>query len=114
MTNNTLEKYPVVSKNGIEYLAELDTFKNSDKELILTVTLFVKVKYKLLWMDREQFVEVHSSFYTENGLQDYVEAIKDTVDDYELKVKCENEIKKQQEEAKERNKKQLEEWDGVC
>ena len=109
-----LEKFPVVSKNGIEYLATLETYENIMNDENLRVRLYVMEKRKFLWMEKERFVGVHTAYFEDGFLHKYVDAIKYAVERYEESIQEKHELKKKLQKDQKDGTKQLEEWDGVC
>lgn len=109
-----MKKFPVVSASGNEYLVDLERYTNIVGEDTLQVRLYVKTKRSVLWMQKERLSHVYSNYYKEDDLYRYVEAIEDTVKDYELKVKQDAERETKDKKAQEENLKTFKDWDGVC
>lgn len=100
MLEKKLEKFPVVSANGVEYLAKLDTHENIVGDYVLRVRLYFKYKYKFFGFEREQFTEIQVSYFDEEGSHKYVEAVKNSVETYERELAERAELKNKIEKAR--------------
>lgn len=109
-----MKKFPVVSANGNEYLVDLERYTNIISEETLEVRLYKKSERNFLGFKSERVIHVYSNFYKKDDLYRYVEAIEDTVKDYELKIKKDAERDAKDKKAQEENLKTFEDWDGVC
>lgn len=111
-----LKKFPVVSKNGIEYLAQIETIENIIDDESLRVRLYVKDKRRFLWMEKEYFINIQTDYYEYDNefTHDYVNAVRLSVNNYETRIKNGLEFRNKLKEAKENGSKQFEEWNGEC
>ncbi len=111
-----MKKFPVISVNGNDYLAEVyyDDYMMIGK--VLVVHLFVEVENKFLWKTKTKLVKVYNSYFEKDDSEyhDVVLAVKNSVSTYEHKSQKAIEQKIYHENLVKRSEREFVQWDGKC
>lgn len=106
-----MDKFPVTSTKGHEYLARVSEYMDWEGERGIKVELYVVTEVKTFFgkLKRKEN-EMHTSYFKEGYAEyfDYIKAVKNTV------MKYENSNAFVKWESEEVNAKKLSEWNGDC
>lgn len=112
-----MQKFPVTSKNGNEYLVVVEMGYIRYVGEILDVTLYrSEVKIGLFGRKKEVLIRLYSTHFDENEKEfnSYVEASKKCVELYEMSIEKKERKKREKEERKKRMHTEFERWNGEC
>ncbi len=116
INNFSSKKFPVTSLSGKEYLAKVEKYIGMFDNKILCVRLFTQNGYTM-FRKKPKFEEVFWNYFEEHEEEeynDYILAVKRTVEIHERIVEKERLKKIEEEKSFKKAVEEFNSWDGKC